>query len=186
LAFKLAFKKIKQPWKIEMRLVPLNDSDNSWGSLKAQWKTEAEREGDDFSTFALEISVLDSIASQDSSKAGLYGLYDGRLVRAVCQVNRVLTGKYTSPVLRARLIAASPIYDLGSAEDGGYAQVLIATFSGVVWLSQNSLPARHIKFHLRSPADGRYFAALQAKTPLSPFSRFSVKGIWVECGLKAR
>ena len=172
--------------KSNMRLIPLSESSSSWGLVKAQWKTEAEREGDDFSTYALEISAIESIATQDWEKAGLYGLYDGPSARAVCQVHRLLVGKYTSPVLRARFVAASPMYDLRSVADGGYSQVLVAMFSGVVWLSRNSLPARHIKFHLRSPADGQYFAALNVQAPLSLFSRFSVKGAWLDCGLKAR
>lgn len=169
-----------------MRLLPLNDSDKSWSALKAQWKNEAEKAGDDFSTTAFELAALDPLALQDPTKAGLYGLYDGPLARAVCQVNRLLMGRYTSPVLRARYLRLSPIYDLGSVDERDYAQALVALFSGVVWLSQNSLPARNIKFHLRSPADGQYFAALQADTPLSPFSRFSVSGAWLDCGLKGR
>lgn len=169
-----------------MRLLPLSDSDKSWSTLKAQWKSEAEKEGDDFSTSSADLAALDLLALQDPAKAGLYGLYDGSLVRAVCQVNRLLMARYTSPVLRGRFLRLSPIYDLGVAGEKDYAQVLVALFSGVVWLSQNSLPARHIRFHLRSPADGQYFAALQADTPLSPFSKFSVSGALIKCGLKSR
>jgi hypothetical protein len=67
---------------------------------------------------------------------------------------------------------------------GQYAQVMVALFSGIVWLSRDSLSAGHIRFFLKSPGDSQFFAALQAATLLSPFSKFSIDGALIECSLK--
>lgn len=168
-----------------MRLMPVSDSDNSWRMLKAQWKKDAEVAGEDFSTFAVgTFAALDPLALQEPSKAGLYGLFDGKTAHAFCQVNRLLTSKYPTPLLRARFATVSPTYDVGLADVNGYAQVLVALFSGVIWLSRNTLAADHVRFHLRSPGDAQFFAALQISTPMSPFSKLTIKGAWLECSLK--
>ncbi len=168
-----------------MRLRPISDEDNSWRAIKAQWKREAESAGEDFSTFAIgSFAALDPIAGDDPKKAGLYGLYDGDSVRAFCQVNRLLMSRYSSPVLRARFVTVSPILDCGLADACEYGRVLVALFSGVVWLSRDTLLGNHIHFQLRSPGDSRFFSGLQASNPMSPFSKFSVSGAWVICSLK--
>jgi hypothetical protein len=61
---------------------------------------------------------------------------------------------------------------------------MVGLFSGVVWLARTALGSRIIQFHLRSPSDAQYFAALQVAAPLSPFAKFSCKGAWIECMLK--
>ena len=70
------------------------------------------------------------------------------------------------------------------ADAGQYAQILVALFSGIVWLSRETLSAGHIRFFLKSPGDSQFFAALQAATPLSPFSKFTIEGALIECSLK--
>jgi hypothetical protein len=60
----------------------------------------------------------------------------------------------------------------------------VALFSGIVWLSRDTLSAGHIRFFLKSPGDSQFFAALQAATPLSPFSEFTIEGALIECSLK--
>jgi hypothetical protein len=168
-----------------VRLVPIGETGSAWQSLKAQWKTEAEGAGEDFSTFAIgTFSALDPLAAQEPAKSGLHGLYDGSRAHAFCQVNRLLMPRYSAPVLRARFATVSPAYDVGLHGVGGYAQVLVSLFSGVVWLSRNKLAADHVRFHLRSPGDAQFFAALQINTDLSPFSSFTTRGAWVECSLK--
>ena len=37
---------------------------------------------------------------------------------------------------------------------------------------------------LKSPGDSQFFAALQASTPMSPFSEFTIEGALIECSLK--
>lgn len=168
-----------------MNLLPVTENDSSWRSLKAQWKRDAEKAGEDFAAFAAAVfPVLDPLALENPKTGGLYGLYDGDNVRAVCQVNRLLMSRYTTPILRARLTTVSPDYDFGAADTDSYAQVLIALFGGVVWLSRNALAANHIRFHLRSPSDSQFFAALKFSTPSSPFSKFAIRGALVECSTK--
>jgi hypothetical protein len=94
--------------------------------------------------------------------------------------------KFEGPVLRARFMTVSPIYDFGNADLATYAQVLVELFSGIVWLSRNTMSASHVLFHLRSPADAQFLAPLQAAVPDSPFAKFAIKGAWVECDLKVR
>jgi hypothetical protein len=170
-----------------MRLMPISDADKSWPSLKSQWRRAAEGADEDFSTFALgPLAALDQLVMQGSGKAGLYGLYDGQVPHAFCQVNKLLMAKFEGPVLRARFMTVSPIYDFGTADLATYAQVLVELFSGVVWLSRNTMSASHVLFHLRSPADAQFLAPLQATVPDSPFAKFAIKGAWVECDLKVR
>jgi hypothetical protein len=95
-----------------------------------------------------------------------------------------MMSKFPTPVLRARFVNVSPIYELGVADAGQYAQILVALFSGIVWLSRDTLSAGHIRFFLKSPGDSQFFAALQAATPLSPFSEFTIEGALIECSLK--
>ena len=95
-----------------------------------------------------------------------------------------MMSKFPTPILRARFVNVSPVYELGLAGSSQYAQILVALFSGIVWLSRDSLSAGHIRFFLKSPGDAQFFAALQVSTPLSPFSKFTIDGALIECSLK--
>lgn len=166
-----------------MRLLPLKDPERSWRNIKAQWKKDAEGVGEDFAAFG-GVMVFDALTSKESDSQGLYYLTDGERVNAVCQVRRLLMSKYPTPALSARFVNVSPIYDLGLAAAGDYAKMLVALFSGVVWLSRDALSASHIRFLLKSPGDSQFFAALRTETSLSPFSRFAIEGALIECSLK--
>ena len=166
-----------------MRLLPIKDPERSWRTIKAQWKKDAEGVGEEFATFS-GIAAFDVLASREGGSPGLYCLTDGERMHAVCQVRRLLMSKYQEPILRARFVNVSPIYDLGQAGTNEYAQMLVALFSGVVWLSRDTLTAAHIRFFLKSPGDAQYFAALQAATLLSPFSKFTIDGALIECSMK--
>jgi hypothetical protein len=166
-----------------MRLLPIKDPERSWRHIKAQWKKDAEGVGEDFATFG-GIATLDALMTKDGNSQGLYYLADSARVHAVCQVKRLLMSKYPAPALSARFVNVSPIYDLGIADTVNYAEVLVALFSGVVWLSRDALAANHIRFFLKSPGDSQFFVALKVATPLSPFSRFTIEGAMIECSLK--
>ena len=114
--------------------------------------------------------------AKDGDNPGLYCLTDGERFHAACQVSRLMMSKFPSPILRARFVVASPGYELGIAEASQYAQMMVALFSGIVWLSRDTMTASHIRFFLRSPGDAQFFAPLQADTPLSPFSKFTIGG----------
>jgi hypothetical protein len=168
-----------------MRLIPVSDSGRSWLNIKEQWKKEAETASEDFSTFAIgTFAALDPLVGKDAAKAGLFALYEGERAHAICQVNRLLVKKYSTPSLRARFATVSPLYDFGLLDVSAYARILVELFSGVVWLSRSALPADHISFHLRSPGDAQFFAALRMSAPVSPFSKFEIRGAWVECSMR--
>jgi hypothetical protein len=168
-----------------MRLMPISEADKSWGSLKVQWRKATENAEEDFSTFALgPLAAIDQQMQQGGGKAGLYGLYEGSVPHAFCQVNKLLIPRFEGPVLRARFMTVAPAYELGSAGRDKYGHLLIELFSAMIWLSRDSMSASHILFHLRSPADAQFLAPLQAPVPDSPFERFAINGAWVECDLK--
>ena len=96
-----------------------------------------------------------------------------------------MMSKFPSPILRARFIVVSPVYELGIADAGQYAQMMVALFSGIIWLSRDTMTASHIRFFLKSPGDSQFFSALQTDTPMSPFSKFTIDGGLIECSLKA-
>ena len=171
------------PWLI-MRLLPMKDADKSWRSIKAQWKKDAESVGEDFSTFSMGSYAAFDALTKDGDHPTLYCLSDGEKIHAACQVSRLMMSKFPTPILRARFVVVSPIYELGQADASQYAQILVALFSGIVWLSRDTLSAGHIRFFLKSPGDSQFFAALQAATPLSPFSKFTIEGALIECSLK--
>ncbi len=168
-----------------MRLVPIGGSDRSWNALKSHWKSDAESAGEDFSTWLNGVfAALDTVANQEPAKSGLYCFYDESNPRAFCEIKRLLISRFPTPVVRARFVTVSPLYDAGLIDLNGYAQLLVSLFSAVVWLSRTTLGSQIIRFNLRSPADAQYFTALQIVAPLSPFAKFTIKGAWIECVLK--
>ena len=169
-------------WLI-MRLLPMSP-DKPWRSIKAQWKKDAEGVGEDFSTFSNGSYAAFDALTKDGDNPSLYCLSDGEKIHAACQVSRLMMSKFPTPVLRARFIVVSPLYELGQAAAGQYAQTMVALFSGIIWLSRDTLSAGHIRFFLKSPSDAQFFTALQAATPLSPFSEFKIEGALIECSLK--
>ena len=167
-----------------MRLLPMKEPERSWRSIKSQWKKDAESVGEDYSTLSTGIFSTYDALTKDGDGPNLYCLSDSERVHAACQVSRLMMSKFPNPILRARFIVVSPIYELGIADAGQYAQMMVALFSGIVWLSRDTMTAGHIRFFLKSPGDSQFFAALQASTPQSPFSKFTIEGALIECSLK--
>ncbi|MDI1264296.1 MAG: hypothetical protein PS018_13660 [bacterium] len=167
-----------------MRLLPMKDPDRSWRSIKGQWRKDAEAAGEDFSTFSQGSYATYDGLTKDGENLNLYCLSDGERVHAACQVSRLMMSKFPGPVLRTRFIIVSPVYDLGILDARQYAQTMVALFSGIVWLSRDTMTASHIRFFLKSPADAQFFTALQATTELSPFASFTIEGGLIECSLK--
>jgi len=167
-----------------MRLLPMKEPDRSWRAIKGQWKKDAESVGEDFSTFSTGIFASYDALTKDGDNPNLYCLSDGERVHAACQVSRLMMSKFPNPILRARFIVVSPIYELGIADGSQYAQMMVALFSGIVWLSRDTMTASHIRFFLRSPGDAQFFAALRASAPGALFSEFTLGGALIECSLK--
>ena len=169
--------------RLIMRLLPMSP-DKSWRSIKAQWKKDAEAVGEDFSTFSNGSSAAFDALTKDGENPSLFCLSDGERVHAACQVSRLMMSKFPAPILRARFVVVSPVYELGVADAGQYAQTLVALFCGIVWLSRDTMSAGHIRFFLKSPGDAQFFAALRVVSELSPFSAFTIDGALIECSLK--
>ena len=167
-----------------MRLLPMKEPDRSWRAIKGQWKKDAESVGEDFSTFSTGIFGAYDALTKDGDNPNLHCLSDGERVHAACQVSRLMMSKFPNPILRARFIVVSPIYELGIADATQYAQMMVALFSGIVWLSRDTMSASHIRFFLKSPGDAQFFAALRASAPGSLFSEFTIGGALIECSLK--
>ena len=165
-----------------MRLLPMKEPDRSCRAIKAQWKKDAESVGEDFSTFSTGSFAAYDGLTKDGDNPSLYCLSDGERVHAACQVSRLMMSKYPSPILRARFIVVSPIYELGIINGSQYAQMMVALFSGIIWLSRDTMTASHIRFFLKSPGDAQFFTALQATTEL--FAKFTIDGALMECSLK--
>ena len=107
-----------------MRLLPMKEPDRSWRSIKGQWKKDAESVGEDFSTFSTGSFTAYDGLTKDGDHPSLYCLSDGERIHAACQVSRLMMSKFPSPILRARFILVSPIYELGIADAGQYAQIV--------------------------------------------------------------
>lgn len=170
-----------------MRLVAIGDADKSWPALKSQWRRATETAEEDYSTLALgPFAAIDALIARSPAQAGLYGLYEGDVPHAFCQVNKLLLHQFEGPVLRARFMNVAPLYDFGMAGSGKYEQLLVELFSGIIWLARNTMSAGHVLFHLRSPSDARFLAPLQGAATDSPFQRFAINGAWIGCDLKIR
>ena len=115
-----------------MRLLPMKEPDRSWRSIKGQWKKDAESVGEDFSTFSTGSFTAYDGLTKDGDHPSLYCLSDGERIHATCQVSRLMMSKFPSPILRARFILVSPVYELGIADAGQYAQMMVALFSGMM------------------------------------------------------
>ena len=167
-----------------MRLLPMKEPDRSWRSIKGQWKKDAESVGEDFSTFSTGSFTAYDGLTKDGDHPSLYCLSDGERIHAACQVSRLMMSKFPSPILRARFILVSPVYELGIADAGQYAQMMVALFSGIVWLSRDTMSASHIRFFLKSPGMRSSSRRCRPRRELSLFSKFTIDGALIECSLK--
>ncbi|MBK1793393.1 hypothetical protein JHL21_02635 [Devosia sp. WQ 349] len=136
----------------------------TYDDLLNAWREEAEELGEDFEIFSdIPVSVFQQITEKDGPNTALYAAQsnDGSF-GAVCMLNHARIPGYDGPVLRVRHILLSPKFDLTDMPLSEYSDVLFTILSGVIVYSDDdaTLRANHIKFHLRSPADVQFFAAV--------------------------
>lgn len=84
--------------------------------------------------------------------------------------------------MRVRYLTLSPEYDFGEKTVDDYAEMLVGAVAGLLMVSDDhpTLQARHIKFHLRSPADRQFFAALgRGLNEHEKFEDVQLKGSWL-------
>ncbi|CVI22769.1 conserved hypothetical protein [Agrobacterium fabacearum CFBP 5771] len=166
---------------MDLEIVRLLHNDGTWEAFKQDWEAQCAFYDEDFGSYAEgTFSVVGDLVQQEGAAAGLFAVkVDGRHV-SMCQLNRANIPGYTGPVLRVRYMTLSPDYDFGDKPVEDYADILIKTFATVLAVSNKLMKADHIKFHLRSPADRQFFAALgRGMDETDMFHSVQVRGAWL-------
>jgi hypothetical protein len=165
-----------------MKFIRLFEHDGSWLRFLRDWQNQCERLNDDFDLYQVSpISVVeDLVRNEPRVDAGVFGLEDDEGFHAICQVNCANLPGYSGRVLRVRMMYFAPSYDVGERNIEAYAEVLVRMFNEVLKLSDEDMRAPHIKFHLRSPADQRFFSELSAELDkLQAFASVEMLGSWL-------
>jgi hypothetical protein len=166
-----------------MEIRRLRSADSSWDNFKADWSTQCQIVGDNFQSYgAAPISMIRECAEKDSETEWAIGLYDKKqkqFFAAACAI--LATQKpYIGKVLRIREVVVCPLLDYGELSETQYGETLIDLLFGAVKLSESELVAKHIKMHLRSPADSRFFAAVgKSLDSKGVFAATEAHGAWL-------
>ncbi len=162
-------------------IVRLRQNDGTWDAFRADWEAQCATYEEDFSTYAEgTFSVVKGLLDTEGEAAGLYAVKVDDVHVSMCQLNKASIPGYSSPVLRVRFMTLSPEYDFGDKSVEDYASILVATFATVLALSNKTMQAKHIKFHLRSPADRQFFAMLgKGLNETNVFHSVQVRGAWL-------
>lgn len=169
----------------EMRF--LRHVDGTWAEVETQWRAECQRFGDDLDEWAIDaFPVVRQQASEDHPRARALGLFgDDGDCHAVCFVNLTPLPGYEGPVLRVRHLLVAPRYDLEDSPQEDYGRLLTSVFTAVVGMTYGELAARHVKFHLRSPADVAFFQAVERTLSTLPhFESVKMRGAWLYLSTK--
>jgi hypothetical protein len=166
---------------MEMRRLLTGDA--SWNSLETDWSKQCSEVGDVFESYgAATLSMVRKFAETDSNNEWALGLYDKtskRYYASACAILATQKG-YSGRVLRIREVVVCPLLDYGNLPETAYVDTLIHLLNGAVGLSETSLKARHIKIHLRSPADAVFFRAIgTALDSKSVFAATEAHGAWL-------
>ena len=168
--------------QFETQLRELTNTPESWGVLKDDWQRQCEPHGETIDDYAIgAMSTIEDLVLTPAARAKPLGLYDTMgNCHAVCFANIANIPGYREPVLRIRHIVLSPNYDFGALDSSAYEAAITTMFAGVVSRAFGDMRAKHIKFHLRSPADVSFFSAV-AKTLASVpvFQTVQMKGAWL-------
>lgn len=160
----------------------LRAEDGSWAALLADWQGQCDQLGEDFEQYEdSPIAVVRELAEGPiRDDAAVYSIRDEQKSCALFQANVAFLPGYVGKVLRVRMMYLSPLYDYGELSIDEYAQVVVALFESAVNLSYSAMPAPHVKFHLRSPTDRQYFAAIgTAINGRDIFDSVAVRGAWL-------
>jgi len=166
-----------------MDLVKVDRDGGLWQTLVGLWEDEAAMYHADLNDFApASFSVLADLAQEAPQKrSGVFALSSDSTFIGMCQLNIAYLPGYDSEVLRVRHIIHSPRYDLDedvTVDD--YATFLTQMFGGVLHASISQMPAKHIKFHFRSPAERQFFNQMQEVINLfDVFDSVEMRGAWL-------
>ncbi|MDX1296335.1 MAG: hypothetical protein R3302_08705 [Sulfurimonadaceae bacterium] len=166
-----------------MELTKICQADGSWTEMSRQWEETCVRFGENLEDYAsASLPVLKELAfGADMANSGVFSHIKDGQHKAICQVNRTFLPGYDGQVLRVRHIVFAPEFDFQEDIDlGDYASVLVGVFVGSVMLADNSMPSKHIKFHLKSPAE-RSFGNLfvDSLKEHTAFKEVNLKGSWI-------
>jgi len=166
---------------MDYEVIRLLTSDGTWEAFKQDWEAQCAAYDEEFSSYAEgTFSIVSDLATQEGAAAGLFAVKINGTHVSMCQLNRASIPGYSSPVLRVRFMTLSPEYDYGDKAVEEYADVLVTTFAAVLAISKAVMEARHVKFHLKSPADRQFFAMLgKGLSDSDMFHSVQVRGAWL-------
>ncbi|EJL23696.1 hypothetical protein [Novosphingobium sp. AP12] len=174
----------------EFSFETISEKDGSWQALCADWKNQCEEAGECYEDYAPDsFGVLSKIADGSlvhadgpgtvTAAATLKHVESGQYYLA-CMLNLARLPRTDGMTLRVRHLLVSPSLDFGQASLKLYSQVLVHTLMGVVNTSESSMGANNIRFHLRSPNDAEFFAAVGAALDGEKiFRSVEMKGSWL-------
>lgn len=166
-----------------MNLQRISVQDESWQELMADWDAQCSKYSENISDYATaSLPVLKDLASEPQmSNAGVFGLKSSANHLAICQANVAFLPGYEGKVLRVRHITMAPSYDFSDTLVlDEYASVLVSIFTETVNLALGQMPAKHVKFHLRSPVEREFGSRfVEALAGNSAFEKVSLAGSWV-------
>lgn len=165
-----------------VHFVKLSAGGDTWEKLLEDWERQALDLGEQFDRDVYPNSLFSPLLDANEKNAGIFALKSGNTFLAACQLNAAYLPGYAEPVLRMRHLTVCPTLDL--SDDGGeaYGKALVDVFFEVVNLcmGEDGMSAKHIKFHLPSPSDRQFFAAvgriLQGR---NVFGSVESKGAWL-------
>lgn len=169
------------------RLKRVSQENGCWQELTLAWEKECGEFQENFEEYAVaSMPVLEPLATgTQMTQAGVYAFAPNGRYQAICQANSSFLPGYTGKVLRIRHIVFSPMFDYSDEIDiQTYGNTLVGVFSGVILMSYEDMPAQHIKFHLRSPAEmefGEQFTKVlkEHEEFKNAFTNVNMKGAWI-------
>ena len=159
----------------------LSKADGSWQNFHAGWEAQCIEAGEEICDFAASsLPVLEGIATENTAQTWVVGLFYGARCLAIAMANRANIAGPPGWTLRVRHVIVCPLLDFGALSDNLYAETLIEMTLGIVQLSESTLPAKRVKFHLRSPGDYSYFAAFtRLLDRMGVFASCTMHGAWM-------
>lgn len=157
-------------------------SRESWAQLALAWEEECNEYEEDFSDYAIaSLPVLEDLACGPPLRdAAVFSFKEAGKVDAIFQANVTFLPGYDGKVLRIRHIVLAPGFDFGDFDIDQYATAITGVFSGAVGLAYEGMPADHIKFHLKSPAERAFGESFtNAVQNHEAFKKVVMKGSWI-------
>lgn len=172
----------------DAKFTRLLEETGTWMSFESDWRAQCADLEEDFDSYAeATLSVVRDIIRVEKKKAGVFALQNNDKYLAMCQINRAALPGYDAPVLRVRFITFCPDVDLRDLPQNEYGRMLVSLLTEVLVLAKTDpeMGSRHIKFHLRSPADVQFFTALgQGLHDTKSFETVVTRGAWLYITLR--